>query len=178
MKYAALLRGINVGGHRKIKMEDLRDLFEKAGCESVRTYLQSGNAVFWSELEKTDLESRLSDAIKNRYGFDVWVLLRPESRINQLLANNPFPQIEGDEFKKLYTIHLDQNIDDARWASLKFPETVDEAICDLDCIYLFCKTGYGKTKIGNLFFEKKLKVQATARNWRTLNAIANMLQEI
>ena len=159
-------------------MADLRTLLEQEGCESVGTYLQSGNAVFFSDLKKDELELRLQEAIKTTFGFDVWVLLRTPDRLRELIENNPFPDLDDEGYKKLYTIHLDQNINDSRWEGLTFPATEDEAVCDEDCIYLFSKSGYGKTKIGNQFFEKKLKVRATARNWRTLNAIARMLEEI
>ncbi len=177
-KYAAFLRGINVGGHRKIKMADLRELLEAEGCESVSTYLQSGNAVFLSDLPKDKLELKIEKAIETRFGFEVLVLLRTPKRVVALIENNPFPCESDEDFKKLYTIHVEEIISELRWQELVFPETIDEAILDGDCIYLFSKSGYGKTKIGNQFFEKKLKVRSTARNWRTLNAVARMLEEL
>ena len=121
---------------------------------------------------------RLQEAVRTTFGFDVWILLRTPERIKELIENNPFPCDSDEDYKKLYTIHMDQNIDSSRWDELTFPKTEDEAVVDGDCIYLFSKSGYGKTKIGNQFFEKKLNIRSTARNWRTLNAIDRMLEEI
>ena len=87
--YIALLRGINVGGHKKILMADLRLLFESIGLKDVQTYIQSGNVVFRSK-EETNLASKIANAIEAKYGFMVPVLIKKASELSEILLKCPF----------------------------------------------------------------------------------------
>ena len=178
----AFLRGINVGGHKKIKMAQLRELFEAEHCAFVKTYLQSGNVVFYSKKDPRDLEKILEEAIDRVFSFDVEVIIRTPDEIQELIKSTPFLETKKseEEQKQLYYILLKQACERREWDALKKPETTDEVeyLQGLTpCIYLFCKNGYGKTKMNNTFFEKKLSVVATTRNLRTIRAVEALLDE-
>ena len=98
--YIALLRGINVSGHKKIKMPDLKAMFEALGFTNVRTYIQSGNVVFESNFA-ADLESKISAKILEQFGFEVSVICRTAEELEQVIARNPYVEMEGFEAEKL-----------------------------------------------------------------------------
>ncbi len=168
--YIAFLRGINVGGHKKIKMADLRLLIEGLGYKEVMTYIQSGNVIFNSLEEYRDkLENQISEAIKDHYGFEVPVLVRTKTEISKILDNNPYNDPEDLASNRIYFVLLkempeNENIEAASaiiFENEKFEITPE-------CIFLRCGLGAGKAKCNINFFESKLKVTTTSRNYRTM----------
>ena len=106
MKYVSILRGINVSGHKKIKMADLKDLYKSQGFESVTTYIQSGNIIFRStSTDKTSLRKIIEKAIEEEYEFHVPVDIRTEQELKGILDDCPYEEtkIEGNETKVLVT---------------------------------------------------------------------------
>src|SRR6187399_408069 len=99
--YIALLRGINVSGHKKIKMPDLKAMFEALGFTNVHTYIQSGNVVFESK-SATGLESKISAKILEQFGFEVSVICRTAKEMEQVITRNPYAGMVGFEAEKLY----------------------------------------------------------------------------
>lgn len=162
--YIALLRGINVGGHKKILMADLRALFESMGFKDVQTYIQSGNVVFSSE-EKLRLGDIISEAIFKKYGFEVPVLIKEPSDLVEILEKCPFKeeQKENSYFTLLFKTPDKKLTEDVQ--SFSYPD--EEFFITRSCIY-FHSENYRKTKFNNNFFERKLKVISTARNYRTI----------
>ncbi|MBT8394848.1 MAG: DUF1697 domain-containing protein [Flavobacteriaceae bacterium] len=171
--YIALLRGINVGGHKKILMADLRRFFEKLNFKNVKTYIQSGNVIFQSNEEKIEvLESKIKGQILNEYGFEVSVLVKTHSEIEDILNICPFKEGKKD---KSYFIVLHSNPDKKLVNStmeIKYPN--EEFHIINSCVYIYYSLGSGKAKCGTNFFEKKLKVSATARNYNTLNKLVEL----
>ena len=163
--YIALLRGINVGGHKKILMADLRALFESLGFKNVQTYIQSGNVVFRS-IEETNLASKIADAIETKYDFIVPVLIKKGSELSEILSKCPF---SDEKREKSYFILLKESPSQENIAlTTGFSHPNEEFHIEEDCVYIYYALGAGKAKMGNNFFEKKLKVKATARNYRTM----------
>jgi uncharacterized protein (DUF1697 family) len=164
-KQIALLRGINVGGHKKILMADLKSLFEALGFKDVVTYIQSGNVVFSSSNED-DVSVKISEGIREKYGWDVPVLIKTASEIESILSNCPFS--EEKKMKSYFILFnktpFDKNIEDV--ARLSYPD--EELEITPMCLYFFCAMGYGRIKMNMNLIEKKLKVKATSRNYRTL----------
>lgn len=175
--YIALLRGINVGGQKKIKMADLRETLIKTGLNHVETYIQSGNVVFGSEeLNKRVLEDQIQKAILVDFGFEVPILVVLEEEIKKILENNPFAQ-EAEE-NKLYFVLLKEAPKEEpvrEFNELHFDHE-DFHITDT-CVYLLCKNGYGNAKLNNNLLERKLKVEATTRNLRTMQKLLDMVQK-
>lgn len=163
--YIALIRGINVGGHKKILMTDLRLLFETMGFEQVTTYIQSGNVVFESK-ETSDLSNKITQAIERKYGFIVPVLIKKASELRKILSKCPFSE---EKRERSYFVLLQENPSKEKIESTKgFSNSNEEFHIEEDCVYVYYSKGAGEAKMGNNFFEEKLKVNATARNYRTM----------
>jgi uncharacterized protein (DUF1697 family) len=160
----ALLRGVNIGG-RKVPMAALRDVFEQLGHGNVRTYIQSGNVVFDATGPGPRVRAAIEDAIRRAFGLDVTVLLRTPAELAKVTAQNPY----GED---AYVTFLDGVPDRNRVAALDpAPFAPDEFRVIGQEVYLRCPNGYGRTKVNNTFFEKKLATRATTRNWRTVETL-------
>jgi len=163
--YIAFLRGINVGGHKKILMADLRLLFESLGLKDVQSYIQSGNVVFSSK-EESNLANKIAEAIEAKYGFSVPVLVKKVSELSEILSKCPF---FDQKREKSYFILLEESpTKESIEFIAAFSNLNEEFYIAQNCVYIYYAVGAGKAKMGNNFFEKKLKVKATARNYRTM----------
>ena len=174
MTYISILRGINVSGQKKIKMADLKVLYEESGFEGVTTYIQSGNVIFDSEdNDKSNLKSIIEKAIKEKYKFHVPVDIRTSQELKGILENCPYDEamIEENATKVLVTFLLSIP-SKAKIVELseyvKPPEKLTVRGCE---VYLYCPNGYGKSKLTNTFLESKLGVSATTRNWRSVRKL-------
>ena len=176
--YIALFRGINVGGNNSLPMKELRALLEKLDAENVKTYIQSGNAVFQHATEDVDqLAERISAAIKESHGFAPRVLLLDVAAAEKAAAANPFPAAEAEP-KTLHLYFLaatPQNPDLSLLDSLK-KDNEQYQLTD-NVFYLYAPDGIGRSKMAERV-EKALGVAATARNWRTVGKIIAMASEI
>jgi uncharacterized protein (DUF1697 family) len=168
-KYIALLRGINVGGHKKIIMADLRILFQKLGFSDVASYIQSGNIIFHcQESDISKLEQQIEQEIENAYGFKVPVLVLAASHLDKIIKDNPFkPFDEGDISKIFYVFLKDVPQKAAVELFNKTKYENERFFIQGDYIYLKCLAGMGKAKLTTNIFEKRLGVEATARNHKT-----------
>jgi uncharacterized protein (DUF1697 family) len=171
--YAALLRGVNVG-RNKLAMTDLRALLSDLGGEEVRTYLQSGNAVFGhSRTDPAWLAQEIEKGLAD-LGVTSRVLLRTGEELAGVLAANPYLARESDPAKLHVTFLAGPPAPD-RIERLQVPagETGTFSLQDKE-IYLHCPDGYGRTKLNNSFFESRLAAVATTRNWRTVTALSEL----
>ncbi|MDB5257514.1 MAG: hypothetical protein JWM14_2209 [Chitinophagaceae bacterium] len=174
--YISILRGINVSGQKKILMADLKVLFEKQGFKNITTYIQSGNVIF-EDGKKThqQLEQAISKAIEKQYGFEVPVIVRTADEMKKVLTTNPFLKTKGINVEKLHVTFL-SDIPGA--AELKVVQTFDYPPDQFKVIgqevFLYCPESYGETKLSNKFFENKLQVTATTRNWKTVNTLVEL----
>ena len=173
-KYVAFLRGINVGGRRKILMADLKVLYQNLGYSNIVTYIQSGNVLFDSDTKESPKEmcEKITQAIKAQYDFDVPVIIRSVEEIEYILENNPFMTEEEGIINKLHLTFLSaipapENVEIAK--SFDFSPDVFEIIGNN--VFIYVGGSYHKTKLSNQFFEKKLKVRATNRNWKTVRKL-------
>ncbi|MGH1364135.1 MAG: DUF1697 domain-containing protein [Calditrichia bacterium] len=176
----SLLRGVNVSGQKIIKMADLKVLYESLGLESVKTYIQSGNVVFACEesREKT-IAAEISAAIKKSYGFDVPVQTFTLPEWRSIATEHPLMNVDPVEEKMKYVTLLGRMPEKEKLAALAVPDGDNGTIKVVGkTIYLSCPSGYGRTKLSNNFFESKLKVQATSRNWRSTQKLLNLLQDV
>ncbi len=171
--YISLLRGINVSGQKKIRMADLKALYVSLGLTNVRTYIQSGNVVFRSASGKADeLAAALEAAIRQEYGYAVTVLLRDAAAFAKIVAGNPFFTEPRADPARLYVTFLPHPPPDGLRQNLRIPHDPEEAfVIRGKEVYLFCPNGYGRTKLSNQVFERKLKMSATTRNWKTVLAL-------
>ncbi|GAA3389569.1 DUF1697 domain-containing protein [Streptomyces roseoviridis] len=176
--YALLLRGINVGGHRKVPMAELRSLLEELGHRDVKTYLQSGNAVFTTEADGPDESVReaVEAAIEKHFGFRVDCLVRDHDYLAAVAADCPYPaaDLEG---KQLHAFFLSGPVDEDRFAGLDRESFAPESFALGDrVVYLYAPDGLGRSKLGEALSRPALfkGVTVTARNWNTVRRLVEM----
>ena len=176
--YVALLRGINVGGHKIIKMDQLRKAFEGLGYADVATYVQSGNVVFKAPGKASDyLSKRIAEMLLGRFSMSVPVIVRTADEIGEVLRNNPFLQEGGIDTSKLHVTFLSHPPQRTAWKGLDaITGGPDQFRCSDQEIYLHCPNGFAGTKLSIAAFEKVLSVGATTRNWNTVNKLYQMVR--
>ncbi len=175
MRYVALLRGINVTGKNMIKMETLRATFESLGFKNVKSYINSGNLIF--ETTKTDdakLAKKIHVAIQKEFGFDISVMVRPMAEIEEIVAWNPFAG-QFESHKDVHVFFLNNRLTDEQEVRLLEQGNENEKFAILGRhIACLLKIHITDSAVGKGFIDKKLKVAATGRNWRTVKTLVEM----
>jgi uncharacterized protein (DUF1697 family) len=176
MKYIALLRGINIGSKNRIKMADLRTIFESMGYENVKTYLQSGNVIFDADSDnETKIADRIEKKINKTFGFSVNIIIRTESELKDIVNNNPFIEENRTEIDKFHVTFLKEKPDKETVLNLDLNNNENEKFEVIGReVYLHLPNGYSRTKLTNNTFEKKLKTIATTRNWKTATKLLEL----
>lgn len=177
VKYISVLRGINVGGKRKILMADLKKMYAELGFENCISYIQSGNLIFEStKLSNTELGSKIEDAIAEKFGFTVPVIVRTSDEWEQSVQANPYADSHEKESLCLTFLNETPKAElTAVISELNF-EPDSFQIIDKD-VFIYCPGKYHQTKLSNQFFESKLKVKATTRNWNTVLKLLELSAE-
>jgi uncharacterized protein (DUF1697 family) len=168
-----MLRGINVGGQKKIQMDRLRESFEALGFEQVKTYVQSGNVIFKAKSgSPLRLSKKVEGQILKDFGFSISVILRTSHEMGQTIRNNPFVKEKGIDLSKLHVTFLASCPNKATVQKLEALAAEPDQFCYSGKeVYLYCPNGYGRTKLSNNALERVLSVCATTRNWRTANKL-------
>lgn len=177
-RYVSMLRGINVSGHKKIKMADLKKLYETLACENVVTYIQSGNVIFdHASLDKKELKKTIEKAIEDKYCFSVYVDVRDKDEFLETFEAHPFKNmtLEEDGAKILVTF-IEDNPNQEKIDLLRSKaHPTEKIIFGNRAFYMHCPNGYGKTKLSNAFIENKLKLRATTRNLKSVAKLCDLL---
>ena len=176
--YVALLRGINVNGHRVMKMADLRASLEhhSDSFSHVKTWIQTGNVIFQSSSRNSQeqLKEKIKEVILQDFGLDdVPVMIRTGQEIKEALANNPFAERES---KRIFIAFLDQKprqdlMDEMGRVNYSPEEYVLSEKNDMIYFYI---PNFAKYKLDTTLFEKKLQLKASSRNWRTTTKLAEL----
>ena len=176
--WIALLRGINVGGHNKLPMAELRDLFTTAGCDDVRTYIQSGNVVFRAESnEREELAIRLADVVEESKGFRPGIMLLTRDELEAATGANPFLEATSEP-KTLHLWFLSREPEDPDLESLDDLRTATERYELRGAVfYLWAPDGIGRSKLAGRV-ERAVGVEATARNWRTVEKLRKLASDV
>ena len=176
--YLALLRGINLGPKNKISMPDLAELFSRAGCTDVRTYIQSGNVIFEGAVKLVDrLPELIAKEIQKRFGHKVPVLLRTTREMGEVIRQNPFLKVGATE-DVLHVMFLAdlpkpgavKSLDPDRSPPSRFIVRGKE-------VYLLFPAGFARTKLTSSYFDSKLGTIGTVRSWRTVNKLLELMKE-
>ena len=178
--YISILRGINVSGHKIIKMDALRNLYENMGFSNVITYVQSGNVIFKGEdIEIISLEKQISQQIEKEFGFQVPVIVLSIEKLKHIIDNNPFAEDKNKDKSFFHVSFLSSKPDKYDTIIIENKKQDEEDISFSDyAVYLYCPNGYGRTKLTNNFIEAKLKVGATTRNWKTTLELLKITKNI
>jgi uncharacterized protein (DUF1697 family) len=169
-KYISLLRGINVGGNRKILMADLKILYSRLGFQNIATYIQSGNVVFETTAADTEqIAQSIAQAIQTQYGFDVPTMVIAAADMHKIAAENPFLAADSDTpIERLHVTFLAKAPAEAALQKIAtYHYAPDIFSIKNQAAYIACEK-YNETKLSNAFFEKQLGVNATTRNWKTV----------
>lgn len=176
----AFLRGINMTGHNSVKMNDLTDLFVGLGFPSTETYIQSGNIIFGFDGTESfqDISLRIEKAMVERFNYIIPVMIRTVQEIKEIVSSNPFLKEENFDPAKMAVIFLHEECKSSQLqkvADIEYPP--DKFKIAGREIFVYCPNGFGKTKLYTNFFEKKIGVTGTARNWKTVTTILNIAEK-
>ncbi len=174
--YISLLRGINVGGHKRIKMDRLRESFEAMGFKQVKTYIQSGNVVFKARtLSSAALSTKIEERILADFGFSVSVISRVADEIANTIKNNPFLRQPGIDSEKLHVAFLSEAPALSALNKLeKLTLKPDQSRCIGRELYLYFPNGVSGSSLWKHPLDAVLSVVATTRNWKTVNTLDQM----
>lgn len=172
--FIVFLRGINVSGKNIIKMVDLRVLLDNLKFKNVQTYIQSGNIILDSFDDSLAIENKIHQAISEKFGYDINVLALKRAELVEIFNNNPF--INSCDIVKLCVtlLNIPPDLEYIDYLKERAAQNEDEFIIKDKCVYIHCPNGYGRTKITNSVFEKKLGSPATSRNWKTITKMVEL----
>ena len=175
----SLLRGINVGGNKAVRMDALKELHESLGLQRVETYIQSGNVVFTSDdANPAQLSSQIEEAFQHKFGFLSNVIVRTADEFNVIIENNPFKDQPMKETKWIVAMFLASDPINTALEDIQKTYSGPEEIHIIgQAVYIYYPEGIGRSKLTNTFLEKKLKTVGTARNWNTVLRLQKMMEE-
>ena len=170
-RYVVLLRGINVGGHRRVAMADLRALLTDLGYQDVRTHLQSGNVVLSSGASAERTRQSIEDALDAKYGDGIEVFVRTRKELADVIDGDPLRAIADNSSR--YVVMFLSGKPDA--LAIRAAQAAglggEEFVVAGSVIYAWCPDGLHNAKLAKLLSEKRLGVSATARNWNTVTKL-------
>jgi len=176
----SMLRGINVGGHKSIKMEALRAMYESLGLRDVHTYVQSGNVVFRTAVrDLASLAKRIESKIEQTFGFRPAVIIRTPSELRETIRRNPFTKRSGIEPGKLVVTFLTADPSpEARVKMLSLKTDPEELRMEGREVFVYYPNGMGRSKLSPALIEKTLKMPGTGRNWNTVTKLLEMAEKL
>jgi len=176
----SFLRGVNMAGHNKIKMAELADLYNALGFSDVETFIQSGNVIFSYEhdLNFEETSAKIEKRILEKFNYSIPVMLRSTEEMKHIIAVNPFLTERDFDPAKAAVIFLNKapgKTEVLKASSLESPP--DKFWINGSEIFIYCPNGFAKTKLYSHFFEKKIDVIGTARNWKTITTILSLAEK-
>jgi uncharacterized protein (DUF1697 family) len=170
----SMLRGVNVGGHHKVRMDELKALYESLGLRNVQTYLQSGNVIFSTKERDIDrLAVEIGNAIEQRFNFRSGIIVRTVAELREVLRRNPFATRQDIEPARLLVTFLGQDPgQEARDKVLAIKVEPEELFMQTREYYIYFPIGIGRSKLPMAAIAKALKTPGTGRNW---NSVTKML---
>jgi uncharacterized protein (DUF1697 family) len=175
-QWIALLRGINVGGHNKIPMAELRTVCASIGWQNVATYIQSGNIVFAAEGSLSNLEKQLTDAIASHFGHRIHTIVRPAAAWPLYIRINPFPQASESEPERVMLALAKKPLAPDTAENICKYVTAGEVVAQrTDSLWIHYASGSARSRITPALLDRLAGSPVTTRNWRTVLKIGDML---
>lgn len=175
-----MLRGVNLAGRNRLKMDALRALYGSLELQNPQTYVQSGNVIFKTrERNLVLLSKRIENAIEASFGFRPDVILRTPSELKQVIAVNPFATRGGIDPRKLVVTFLTFDPGQAARDKVSAIKTDPEElqICGRE-LYIYFPNGMGRSKLQLTVIEKALGARGTARNWNTVTKLLELAEKL
>jgi uncharacterized protein (DUF1697 family) len=175
----SFLRGVNMAGHNKIKMTDLSTLYKKLGFKDAETFIQSGNVIFSNpgNLPVPEIAAKIEKAILKKFGYSIPAITRTPKDLCEIISLNPFMDEKNYNPERVAVIFLYDKPSEAQVVKVKdvnYPP--DKFKISGKEIYIYCPNGFGKSKIYTGFFENKMKIIGTGRNWNTINTLLEIAE--
>ncbi len=176
----SMLRGVNVGGHNKIKMDALRALYESLKLRDPQTYVQSGNVIFRTEeRDLVLLTRRIQNGIEQTFGFRPDVIVRTTSELSDVIAKNPFARRRGIDPSKLLITFLASDPDtEARDKVLRIKTEPEELRIVGRELYIYFPNGMARPKLSWAVIQKTLKTSGTGRNWNSVTKLLEIAERL
>ncbi len=176
--FIILFRGINVGGHQKVRMDELKALLVALGFRDVVSYIQSGNIVCSSDdADAAHVQKCIEESFEKKFGFSVAVVVRTSDELRAIIEKNPFQDQPDKELKWIVVMFLITHPDTtAREVLLKTYSGPEEIFVLGQEVYIYYADGIGRSKLSNSLLEKRLKTVGTARNWNTIMKLQELVQ--
>jgi len=173
--YAILLRGVTPTGKNRVPMADLRAALTNAGLLDVQTYIQSGNVVARSCLDQTAVQTLAHEVIAQEIGADLVVIARTQKQIKRVVEDNPFPAdaVARTYFSLMQSTPTSTLVEEL--SRLSFSPDVVKIIGST--LYTLYATKHSDSKFNNNFFERKLKIVATTRNFNTMSRLVELTRQ-
>jgi uncharacterized protein (DUF1697 family) len=178
--YIAMLRGINVGAHKRMKMEKLRASCEGLGFTNVKSYIQSGNVVFRSgKLSSAALSKKIGECIVRDFGFSADVISRTREEMKRIIDDNPFTKERGMDVSKLHVVFLPHAPPPTGLKKLQeLTLAPDRVHSSGEEIYFYFPNGISGSSLWKHPLDKVLSVAGTMRNWNTVNKVYEMALDL
>jgi uncharacterized protein (DUF1697 family) len=175
-RHIAFLRGINLAGKRRVSMEKLRTTLVEAGYTDVKTLLQSGNVVLTSTAKPAKLERDLAKTLREAFGFDISVVVRTRKELADVVASDPFGA-DADDPRRYQVSFLSAKPKPARVTELEGAAVAPERVAVRGReVYAWHPGGVGRSELAKLITERRLGVEVTARNWRTVTKLLELAE--
>lgn len=176
----SMLRGVNLGPHKRIKMDALRDLYQALGFKDPQTYVQSGNVLFkTSERSLASVAKRIEKGIEETFGFHSNLILRTAAEMQSVIARNPFATRSGIEPGKLLVTFLaGEPTPEARAKLAAIKCDPEELRLDGRELYIYYPNGMGRSKLSPALVERALKISGTGRNWNSVTKMLEMAEKM
>lgn len=176
--YAVFLRGINVGGHNAVNMQQLKQELTTIGFSNVKTHLNSGNLIVTTVLNAAQSASEIAGVIKTQFNSDVEVFIKTRQEMERILEKDPFKPDEAPEASKKIVFLLSDKISEADFSKVVESQKFEEKWhISNDVMYVYYPNGSGTSKFTINLVERKLKIKATGRNWNTISAMVKKMKE-
>jgi len=176
-RYVAFLRGINLGAKRRVPMEELRRVLEEAGYDDVRTLAQSGNVVLSSGATAAALERDLATTLQDAFGLGIGVVVRSHAELADVVARDPIGS-HADDPARYQVSFLSAEPEPARVRELERADVAPERVAVLGReVYAWHPNGVGRSELAKLITDRRLGVEVTARNWRTVTKLLELASQ-
>jgi uncharacterized protein (DUF1697 family) len=176
----SFLRGINMTGHNSVKMKDLTELYKDLGFSDIITYIQSGNIIFSAseKIKNEEISDILKIGIRERFGYNIAVMIRTIEEMKNIISANPFAKEPLFDMTKSAVILINKVPPEDKIAELELSDTTpDRFEISGREIFIYCPNGFGRTKLYANFFDKKLGVDGTTRNWKTITTMLDLAEK-
>lgn len=174
--FVAFLKGVNIGGHKAIKMDELKKIFLTLGFTHVKTYINSGNIVFCSHEDKEAVREQMERAIFQHFGISVAAVVKTAGELLKVFAGHPFdPDTESDSSKRA-VVFLSRPVASDQANVFSGDDRITErTVIRGDVLFAYYPRGFSKTRLTGDYIERRLRLTATARNWNTVCKLAEIV---